>query len=527
MRQPEKTRPGSRRTFGAPALALIAVATVSAAVATARSDDSLQVQASHEGSTLLPGQALELAFGLNPSYQAILTNARRAALVLRGEDGRFGPTFTAGIDYARATSTSLSQQQGVLRGESDSVNGQVGINQRFPWGMSVAADLSLVVDRREVVSPIIREPISTGPGYGINLRVVVVQSLMRGFGDEIGLAQEELAELNVETVNLGEKRAASELARDTLNAYWELWYARKAVTLQSEALAVTERNFNEARERVRAGEIAEQSILPIETDLANLAESLLAAQSDVRRRQTALARFIGWPASSMGELAAAIAPPAPVPPPDRAEILALAAKNTPEVADLRAAAARADIESRLAADRARPRLDATAWMSLNGLGDRDPGAALAMWAGFEAVTVFVGLDYELPLDRTFLDSEAGARRLVAEEARQQLARQEQLLAASAVDAHESWSVATERVGFARRTADIAARSAAAQKTRLDAGAATVLEWLTAEQQARNALLRVERLTADVAIAATTAQHIMGTLLAEAVVLDARAKGPTP
>ncbi len=500
----------------------LAAASLAALVAfdnvAARADDGA-LPAAHEAGQLAPGRALELAFGLNPSYQAVLTSARRAAVVRAGEAGRFTPTLTAGLDYQRATTTSLNQQ-GVLQGASDSVNGQVGINRAFPWGMSVAADLSMSIDRREFVSPIVNDPIEIGPGYGINLRVTVVQSLMRGFGEDIGLAQQELAEIAADAAALATRRAASELARDTLNAYWELWYARRAVAIQQEALVVARRNRDDAMARVRAGDAGELTLVTIDTDIANLEEALLAAQSDVRRRRVALGRLIGWPAGGIDALEAAAEPPPPSPAPPRDAMVSAAAANTPELAELRAAQARAEVELRLASDRSRPRLDATAWLALNGLGDKDPLAALSMWAGFEAVTFFVGLDFELPIDRTFLESEAGARRLALEETRQQLERQRQQLEATALDLQENWSIASERLAFARRTVELAERAVTAQKLRLDAGAGTIVEYLLAEQEARRARLRVERLTADVAVAATAGRHVMGTLLTETMVEEA-------
>ncbi len=500
----------------AAAVALIPLAAETTARATPSGDEAPPGIALTAAGALGPADAVRLALELNPSYQAALTSAQRLRLLLEAESARYTPTLTAGLDYTRATTTSLSRD-GVLRGTSDSVNGVVGLSNRFDFGLLLSAELSLSGDQRQVVSPIINEPIRTGPGYGVNLRVSATQPLLRGLGRDIGLASARIARINADAAGLSERRAASALTRDTVIAWAELWYAERALAIQRAAREVAERALTDAGARVKAGDLAELGLLPLETDLATIDEAILAADGDLRRRRIALGRLIGWPTSAAGAVGAAPDLPAAPALPPREELLAFAAANAPELAELRAAVARADIEAGLAKDRATPRLDATAWLNVGGLGDKDPLDAFAMWAGLEAVTFFIGLDFELPVDRTQLRSEAGARRLAAAEARQQLAQAEQTTLSSAADLHEAWTVAEGRLALARKTADVAARSAEAQKVRLDTGVGTVLEWLSAEQEARRARLRVERLAADVIAAAASALHTAGELLGSPLV----------
>lgn len=521
MRAASPSRPGPSRPW--PRLTGLAAAALSLGLgtpagATPSGEEPVPGVPLAAASALDPSATVRLALELNPSYQAALTSAQRMRLLLEAESARYTPTLTAGLDYTRATTTSLSRD-GVLRGTSDSVNGTVGLSNRFDFGLLLSAELSLSGDQRQVVSPIINEPIRTGPGYGVNLRVSATQPLLRGLGRDIGLAAQRSARANADAATLAERRAASALARDAVAAWAELWYAERAVAIQRAAREVAERALSDASARVKAGDLAELGLLPLQTDLATIDEAILGADGDLRRRRIALGRLIGWPASAARAVGAAPTLPPPPPLVERDALLALAAANAPELAELRAAVQRADIETGLANDRATPRLDATAWLNVGGLGDKDPLDAFAMWAGLEAVTFFIGLDFELPVDRTQLRSEAGARRLAAAEARQQLAQAEQTTLATAADLHEAWTVAEGRLVLARKTAEVAERSAVAQKARLDAGAGTVLEWLSAEQEARRARLRVERLAADVVSAAASALHIAGELLGSPLVGD--------
>jgi len=102
--------------------------------ASARAESNADVVAPASGAAnvgaLGPRGAVDLALGLNPSYQAVLIAAQRARVVLDGEDERYTPTLRAGLDYTHGTSTSLNQS-GVLRGSNDSVNGSIGVSQKF------------------------------------------------------------------------------------------------------------------------------------------------------------------------------------------------------------------------------------------------------------------------------------------------------------------------------------------------------------------------------------------------------------
>jgi len=454
---------------------------------------------------------VDLALGLNPSYQAVLIAAQRARVVLDGEDERYTPTLRAGLDYTHGTSTSLNQS-GVLRGSNDSVNGSIGVSQKFAWGMSIAADLSLSVDQRQVVSPLINQSITVGPGYGINLRVTAVQPLLRGLGEDIGRATQRAAKINLTAAQLGERRSASDLARESLTAWTELWYAQEALGIQEAALELARRSLTVATQRVKAGQSGELELLPIETDIAGQEEALVAARAELRRRQIAIARSVGWPSSASSKIVATAPLPAVPPLPSADETLERVENNTPELAELSASLERAEIDAGLTRNRAEPRLDATAWLNVGGLGNRAPLDALSMWAGLEAVTIFIGLDFEIPINTTLLNSEAGASRLAVKAARLQRERQQQVLEASSLELLETWRVAEERLGLVEHTAELAERSAVAQKVRFEAGAGTVLEWLSATQESRRAQLRVERVKADRVNAALAVLHLSGALL---------------
>jgi outer membrane protein TolC len=64
-----------------------------------------------------------------------------------------------------------------------------------------------------------------GPGYGFDLTLTATQSFLRGFGSDVGRAEQRNAEAALAAAEATRDRRATELVRDTLQAYAELWYA--------------------------------------------------------------------------------------------------------------------------------------------------------------------------------------------------------------------------------------------------------------------------------------------------------------
>jgi hypothetical protein len=82
-----------------------------------------------------------------------------------------------------------------------------------------------------------------GPGYGFDLTLTATQPFLRGFGAEIGRAEQRNAEAALASAEATRDRRATELVRDTLSAYAELWYAEESVAINVSArdLAVRQR----------------------------------------------------------------------------------------------------------------------------------------------------------------------------------------------------------------------------------------------------------------------------------------------
>ncbi|MGM0578161.1 MAG: TolC family protein [Myxococcota bacterium] len=463
---------------------------------------------------LTPEAALRRAIEHSPTLSAAALELERARLAVRGEEHHYRPGLVADLGYTRTASPTL-RGDGVSVGTMDDVTLGVGVDQEFAAGTRVGADLEVRGYRSVFVQPDLVGDLILGPGYAISLTLSATQPLLRGAGRDVGLAELRSARRDREAAEEERLRVASTTARDVLAAWWELWYAQEAARIQQKGLDVARRQLEDARKREAAGEIAPLDLLPLRTEVASVRESLIDAETTVRQRRVALARLVGTPPT--GEHLVASAPGTPAVPsalPTDETVAERAREEAYEVAALRAGVRRARIAAMVAEDQAQPRLDASAWVTASGLGNEDPAAALEMWGSLGAVSAFTGLELELPLDRTELRSEAARARLAADTAQEDLREARERLAAQAVRQHDALGAAIERLEFAAETARLAAESARGQVVRFEAGAATALDVVIAEQERRRAELRVARAQADVAIGWAEVRHTTARLLGD-------------
>jgi outer membrane protein TolC len=469
-------------------------------------------------------EALARARKHSPVLDAAVIERERARLV-ESEAHRYVPSLTANLGYTRSAAPSL-QASGTVIGVGDGLSLDVGITQQFSMGTTVSSTITLGADRRQFTQPQLAEPITLGPGYGLGLRLEVAQPLLRGLGDDYGEAGLRLARSAQTAAASAREQTASGVARDVLAAYWALWYAQEAVAIERRGLEVVRRQLGEAEQRLAVGDLAPLDLLPLQIEVASIAEAVLTAQSVLARKRVALAGQLGIKQLADASLAVDSTPP---PTPSAAlplvQALSAASERSYALHGLQQAVDQARIQAALAAEQTRPELNALVWADISGLGNDAPGAALEMFAGFEAVSVFAGLSLALPLDDTRTRSDAARARLAVRGAQARLRTAAEALGVQVADTHITHSAARDRLILAQATAQLATQSVEGQRARFEAGAATALELVVATQQRRQAERRVAQARADIAVADVVLRHQMGSLIGGLVVAPELGRGP--
>lgn len=449
-------------------------------------------------------EAVSVAIANDATLKAAVIDLQRTRLAVTRERERLVTTFIGQAGYTYGDSAARSRNGEVSFLTRNALTTSAGVTRTFEPGTTASA--TLTVDRSVDDSVAVG---NLGAGYNVGLRLEVSQPWLRGFGEDVVMASVDVVESSSEESEHARKRIASALLRDVLTAYWELWYAQEAEKIRAEGLALAQQSLADGEFRVKAGAMAEDALLPLLTEIASSEEDVANAKAEVQARSIALSRLTGLPP----DVRVNKSQPA-LPPESSAAALvqdATMTENAHELSQLRASiqTSRASIVS--AEDATRWKLDTNAWLQIGSAG-YGPSQTLEQFFTLQAVTVFVGLRVEGPLDFLSLDSEAQRAHLAVQAAEARLTAAEVRYTSDAEARLNTLSATRQRITLAERTASLARASVDAQQRRFKAGEGTALDVARVVQQQREADLRVLRATVDLALAHIALDDLRGALL---------------
>jgi outer membrane protein TolC len=427
------------------------------------------------------------------------------------EEGRYPYVFQADAGYTRSASSRLQPDDSVRTSTSHSYTVGTALRRTFSNGTS--AELRVQGERFEndaETSDL--GGLSSSSGYGTSARATLNQPFLRGAGTRVGESELRAARWNRTLAERSRALAESELVRDALVAYWELWYAGEALSIEQKALELSERQAEEARQQVAAGALSQSGVLTFETRVAELEESLVSAEIAREQRALELGRLMGSNDESAAHLAASTEPPLDGPSASRAEIEAALRGGSLELSTLQAQVALAKTRAEVAGENSRPRLDLEAYLETQGISERLPKAAER--AGqLSWVTAHVGLVFELPLDDSRLTAERSSAQLSVRIAEQNVTAERERITAAATLARSQEDAAARRLALASRTLEVAEKTYEAEKARFEFGQSIPIQVQEAEDDLRRARLRVARARVDLAAARVDVLHLANRLLA--------------
>jgi outer membrane protein TolC len=476
-----------------------------------------------QAETLSAEAALAQAAEHNPSLRAALLDSLAASQRVQAERGARDPSLVVSVqgEYTEDLSRpGLSgANTGVAGATSRSSATRVGSNAAVRYTTDVGTELELGTSAGTSwnrtswsgTSPSLPPNLSLGPTYTAEAYLSARQPLLRGAGSDGQLGALHQAQAAKEGAEQRQTLAASQTALDVLNAYWELWYAERALSVEQEALAVAERQLGDARVRAETlGTGSNVDVLQFSTSAAAIAESLSVARATRSTRAIELGRLLGVQAERAGTLEATGSPPELQPLPALGSLLGELQSTSPELA-----AARADIEQsktrvRSARDADQPRVDLFTTASVGTLWD--DGETFSLSGGRPAFSILGGVELTLPLGggRTPADAALAATELEAAEARYQAQRD--ALEAELRSRDVELRAAGEQVALTALTHKNATELAAAERQRLLLGTTTSQNVVTAEQTLRAAELRRLRALVSELTSRFQLEHTAGQLL---------------
>ncbi|MDD5308846.1 MAG: TolC family protein [Deltaproteobacteria bacterium] len=464
--------------------------------------------------TVRSSEAVRLAAQHNAALRAVLLEQDRAATEVSAVQGLYPFVLEVDGGYTHASSPSATANDGITHRSSDQV--ALGSQLSKTWTVGTTAALRVDGDR-QVSGGSAAGGVDTGtsdPTYGAAARLSLTQPLLRGAGATVGEASLRQALNAQEIARCGARRTSSELVRDVLTTYWELWYAQRALEIDVKARDVARAQVAETEAKVEKGAVAPVDVLPFETRLATLEETVVAAAAESRRLSVQLATRTGLVRDALRVMPdLSEAPPVPENEPPFDQTFAAALTDAPNIRVSAAQVVAAEDKARTAGEEMRQRLDLVGWVEAQTLGDGEVSPAFEQFGEGAAYSGYVGLIYELPLDNTRKDAERAASNLDVEIARQNLVAASDQVRSDVATALESLVSARERMALAEQTLGIAKQQAAAEHERLDLGASIFVQVRDAEEAVRQAELRVTRARVDLVEAQIGLDHLTGGLLA--------------
>lgn len=471
--------------------------------------------------TLSAEQAVRRAAQNNPSLQAALLEARSAQHAARAERGARDPNFVAVVQGEHSETITRPGLSGLATGAdaaSRSVGNAISASAAVNYTTDIGTELELGTRTGASwnstswtgTGPLPND-LTLGPQYTAQAYLSARQPLARGAGSDGQLAPLRQAEAAARGAESRRVASASQTALDVLSAYWELWYADRALQVQEQALAVAERLVNDAKVRATTlGTGSAVDVLQFTTQAASIADSLSQARADRSAWAFELGRVLGMAPGDAASLDAAGDPPDFGPVPSLDALTAAVTRDSPALAALRSDLERAEVRLRAARNAAKPRVDLFATANVGTLWEA--GSSFSVGGGRPTWGVLGGVEIDLPLGSGRFSADAASAQADLDAAQARYRAEVDAARARVSSLAVSAGAAAEQVQLTAQAASAARQLAEAERQRLNLGTTTSRDVVSAEQTSREAELRRLRAVVSQAAAHLELEHTAGTLL---------------
>ena len=501
------------------ALSLILLAPVSAGAAAAETDRQISLD-----------EAVRLALQNNERIFVERESLVSAGAAIEGAEGAYDPILgaEAGWNEGRLPENSAfaGAPVGELATESEFSEGIVSLEQLLPTGGRFAvfagADRFETDGRFALLSP----------SYGTRAGVEFRQPLLRDRSIDV-------ARFRVRAAATDRDGAAASLAAELADtvalveqAYWLLVAAHREVQVRDEAVRLAQEQLNETQVRIETGTAPELEIAQPRAELERRRGELIAARETATRSGNRLKRLIlrdDDPSLWSDRLVPEIGAEPEIAAVDLLASMDRALASRPEIARSSAFVERRRLESALAGDAIRPRLDAVVSYDRYGLaGDRNPagedggnlppeldgdlGDSADLLHDGDLDDKRVALVFSIPLGNREARAGAAIAKSAERQAEAELARLRKAIRTEVLDAAASVDTAGQRIEAARSARDAARIQLDSERDRYGAGMSTNFLVLTRQNDLARAWLDEIAAQTDYRRAETELARVSGGLL---------------
>ena len=394
--------------------------------------------------------AMQLAAKHNLELLQERLERRRRALDHASAMSTFLPQLTIDSSYNNSTpfDTTLPRDQRLVYGASVSWTAPVGT--RLAVGVTIDQRLTGQTQQSAAINT---------ANHSSNLGLSLTQPLLKGAG-RVGAAKAlSEAKLDAEIQRQLFREQLNELLARVEAAYWALAYSQVEVSAKERARDRARRQFEDTKENIRRGIIADIELYLVEENLVFFQQELVSAEQRRSQSQRSLAKLLQVHQDSklsaknrLSDLAFKL------PAPQNAIRRGLQGNPTLAAQQLRLEKERVRLS--FEKNQALPSLDLVGSFRLNGL-DSDYAEHLSQVATAKRPEFLVGLNLALPLSFSAYRARVSQAQLAAEKQLLKLKQQE-------VEVRHDAALLIDQLAFTERRLVLAKRRVALSQLKLDA-----------------------------------------------------------
>lgn len=267
----------------------------------------------------------------------------------------------------------------------------LGISKKLVTGGTLNLDAALNTDR------FVPGPAPLNPQQRSAVTLGLTQPLLQGAGIDANIAPIIVARINTERSYFQFKDSVQGLVRGTIEAYWQIVFARTDVWARRQQVEQGAFAFALAEGKFKAGFGTEGDVAQAKLALTNFRATLVGSEANLLQREAALRNILGLPPTEPERFT-----PTTPPTPERfdpkwTELVNLASKMRPDLIEL-ALVLEADQQNIIQANnQALPKVDATTFYRWNGLEGQTPNGNRIGVGNSEFTDWTVGVNFSVPL----------------------------------------------------------------------------------------------------------------------------------
>ncbi len=151
-------------------------------------------------------------------------------------------------------------------------------------------DLQWRSERLKTNFPAEFQPVN--PYYSSDLVLTVTQPLLKNRGMSVQKASLDVAKGNVKISGYQERRRAEQIALQTAQAYWDLYFRIRDIEVARLGLKSAESILKEVKEKIKVGALAPVEVYQSEADVYGRREELIAAEKSLMDAEDSIRRLL-------------------------------------------------------------------------------------------------------------------------------------------------------------------------------------------------------------------------------------------